>query len=187
MQAGIAKKEVIDIFTINTPSPAKTTAIAKRIGAICPRGAVFALSGDLGAGKTLFVRGLARGLGFLGEVTSPTFNLLNIYGGKIRILHFDLYRLTVAEELYDIGFYEYTEDLKSIIVIEWFDKFPEEMPKDYVHIAIKRISPVKADAATPTPDTSGYEEMWRSLQISLTGTRLKPFFEEMKKIVNSSD
>ena len=103
-------KGVAVMFTVETASPEETAALAERIGGLCPAETVFALAGDLGAGKTLFVQGLARGLGFSGEVTSPTFNLMNVYEGKMRLTHFDVYRLERAEELYDIGFYEYSAE-----------------------------------------------------------------------------
>ena len=74
------------------------------------------LEGDLGVGKTLFVQSLAHTLGVEGEVTSPTFNLMNVYEGICPIYHFDLYRLETEEELEDIGFYEYTEDPEGIVV-----------------------------------------------------------------------
>lgn len=163
-------KGVKEMFTVETASPEKTAALAERIGSICPMGAVFGLSGDLGAGKTLFVQGLARGLGFLGEVTSPTFNLMNIYEGKKRLSHFDVYRLACAEELESIGFYEYADDPKGVVVVEWFDKFSEEMPEDYVRVVIARAS-----------------ENRRRLHFSLEGDRLKDFFEEMRKVVDSGD
>lgn len=171
------------MFTVETASPEETAALAERIGAICPAGAVFALAGDLGAGKTLFVQGLARGLGFSGEVTSPTFNLMNIYEGKRRLSHFDVYRLERAEELYDIGFYEYAEDSGGVVVVEWFDKFPEEMPEDYVRVTIER-------EATPSGAPEGREgdaADRRRLHFSLEGARLKEFFEEMKDVVYSGD
>ena len=176
---GRAEKGVEVMFTVETASPEETAALAERIGAICPAGAVFALAGDLGAGKTLFVQGLARGLGFLGEVTSPTFNLMNIYEGRLRLSHFDLYRLERAEELDGIGFYEYADDPGGVVVIEWFDKFVEEMPEDYVRVVIDRGS--EAGEAS----TDDMEQ--RRLHFSLTGEALKGFFEEMKNVVDSGD
>ena len=167
------------MFTVETASPEETAALAERIGAICPAGAVFALAGDLGAGKTLFVQGLARGLGFLGEVTSPTFNLMNIYEGRLRLSHFDLYRLERAEELDGIGFYEYADDPEGVVVIEWFDKFVEEMPEDYVRVVIERGSEAGEACADDMEQ--------RRLQFSLTGEALRGFFEEMKNVVDSGD
>lgn len=87
-----------------------------------PSPQVFCLTGDLGAGKTAFTRGLARGYGFMGRVSSPTFAIMNVYeGGREKINHFDLYRLESDEELEDIGFDECLK--KDISVIEWPDNF----------------------------------------------------------------
>ena len=110
------------------------------VGKKLHEGTVVCLDGDLGAGKTLFVQNVAKMLGVEGEVTSPTFNLMNVYEGICRVYHFDLYRLENAAELEDIGFYEYTEDPDGIVFIEWSDKFPEELPDDYLSIRIDRLA-----------------------------------------------
>ena len=169
------------MFTVETASPEETAALAERIGALCPAGAVFALAGDLGAGKTLFVQGLARGMGFSGEVTSPTFNLMNVYEGKMRLTHFDVYRLECAEELYDIGFYEYADDSEGVVVVEWFDKFREEMPEDYVCVTIERVASSAGEANSEEAADR------RRLCFSLAGVQLKEFFEEMRDVVDSGD
>ena len=174
-------KGVAAMFTVETASPEETAALAERIGALCPAGAVFALAGDLGAGKTLFVQGLARGMGFSGEVTSPTFNLMNVYEGKMRLTHFDVYRLERAEELYDIGFYEYADDSEGVVVVEWFDKFREEMPEDYVRVTIERVAPLAGKANSEEAADR------RRMCFSLVGVQLKEFFEEMRDVVDSGD
>ena len=120
------------MFTCMTSSPEETGHLAELVGQKIREGTVLCLEGDLGAGKTLFVQSLARTLGVEGDVTSPTFNLMNVYEGICRIYHFDLYRLETEEELEDIGFYEYTEEPEGIVVIEWPDKFPESLPEDYL-------------------------------------------------------
>ena len=109
------------MFTCTTNSPEETAHLAELVGQKIREGTVLCLEGDLGAGKTLFVQSLAHTLGVEGEVTSPTFNLMNVYEGICPIYHFDLYRLETEEELEDIGFYEYTEDPEGIVVIEWSD------------------------------------------------------------------
>ena len=109
-------------------SPAETIALARTLAATLRRGAVLALSGDLGAGKTHFVKGLAAGLGTAASVTSPTFTLLHEYpGGRLPLYHFDFYRLDDADEALRIGLDEYL-DGDGACVIEWADKFPALLP-----------------------------------------------------------
>ncbi|WP_127069187.1 MULTISPECIES: tRNA (adenosine(37)-N6)-threonylcarbamoyltransferase complex ATPase subunit type 1 TsaE [unclassified Veillonella] len=94
-----------------------------------------ALDGTLGAGKTHFSQGIAKGFGVTEEVTSPTFALMNTYEvDGIYLYHFDLYRMDLVEELETIGFYEYTEETKS--VVEWAGKFTDELPDTTVWIEI---------------------------------------------------
>ena len=94
-----------------------------------------ALDGTLGAGKTHFSQGIAKGFGVTEEVTSPTFALMNTYEADgIYLYHFDLYRMDLVEELETIGFYEYTEETKS--VVEWASKFEDELPDTTVWITI---------------------------------------------------
>ena len=126
------------MFTCMTKSPAETAKLAELVGQTIHERTVLCLEGDLGAGKTLFVQSFARTLGVEGEVTSPTFNLMNIYEGICPIVHFDLYRLESEDDLEEIGFYEYTEDPDGIVVIEWADKFPESMPEEFVRVQIER-------------------------------------------------
>jgi len=118
------------MLTCITQSPEETAHLAGTIGKIIREGTVICLDGELGVGKTLFVRALARTLGVESDVTSPTFNLMNIYEAACPIVHFDLYRLNTEEELEDIGFYEYAEAQEGIVLIEWAEKFPDAMPAD---------------------------------------------------------
>ena len=123
---------------ILTRSPEETEALARRLGAAAEKGLALCLAGDLGAGKTLFAQGFARGLDVKEEVTSPTFNLMNLYRGRLPVVHFDLYRLEREEELESFGFYEYAEDVRSVVLIEWADKFPDALPEPHVWLAIER-------------------------------------------------
>ena len=125
-------------FTVVTRSPEETAALAERLGAAAEAGTVLCLVGDLGAGKTLFTQGFARGLGVTGEVTSPTFALMNQYNGRLPVTHFDLYRLEREEELDDIGFYEYAEDDRGVVLIEWADKFPDALPEPHIRLEIEQ-------------------------------------------------
>lgn len=114
---------------IISDSSAMTFKFGSDFAATLQRGDILALSGDLGAGKTHFVKGLAKGLGFEGAVTSPTFTLIHEYLGKLPIYHIDFYRLETIREAENIGLDEYlTPD--GITAIEWANKFPELIPLD---------------------------------------------------------
>jgi tRNA threonylcarbamoyladenosine biosynthesis protein TsaE len=109
-------------------SPDETRSIAANLVKRLGGGSVIRLIGDLGAGKTEFVKGLAAGLGYPGIVTSPTFTLAHEYrGGRLPLFHLDLYRLNKESELDDIGFDDYLQ-AGGICVIEWADKFSVRMP-----------------------------------------------------------
>ena len=124
--------------TVVTHAPQETAALAERLGAAAETGTVLCLVGDLGAGKTLFTQGFARGLGVTEEVTSPTFALMNQYCGRLPVTHFDLYRLEREEELDEIGFYEFAEPSGGVVLIEWADKFPDALPKPHIRLEIER-------------------------------------------------
>ncbi len=107
---------------------AQTVALGKELVGTATPGAVWALVGDLGAGKTHFVKGLADGLGAAARVTSPTFTLVHEYtGGRMPLYHFDFYRLESATEALNLGLDEYL-DGDGLTVIEWADKFPAVLP-----------------------------------------------------------
>ncbi len=127
------------MFEVVSKSPDDTAAIGEKIGKIISTGTVICLYGDLGAGKTFFVKNLAKGLGINEEVTSPTFNIMNVYDGKLPLYHFDLYRLEQEQELDDIGFFDYVEEPDGIVVIEWADKFGECLPDDYISLTIEHM------------------------------------------------
>lgn len=111
-----------DVYVTN--SPEETEALGAEMAKEFSAGAIIGLVGELGAGKTAFVRGMARGLGVRGYVKSPSFTLINVYEhGRLPLYHIDLYRLVKAGELYGVGLEEYIY-AKGISVIEWADKFP---------------------------------------------------------------
>lgn len=109
-------------------SPADTAAIGSQLASSAQAGAVWALAGDLGAGKTHFVQGVAAGLGSLAPVTSPTFGLVHEYpDGRLPVYHFDFYRLKTSAEAMALGLDEYL-DGDGLTIIEWADLFPELLP-----------------------------------------------------------
>jgi len=106
-------------------SPAETESLGERWGRAAQRGLVIGLSGDLGAGKTQFVKGLARGLGITARVHSPTFTLVNEYsGGRLRLFHLDLYRLETREQIIGAGLEEYLQP-DGVAVIEWAERWAD--------------------------------------------------------------
>ncbi len=115
--------------SITSHSPEETFAFGSRLGALTARGEIFALHGDLGAGKTQFVKGLAAGLGCdAAAVTSPTFTLIHEYtGGRLPLFHFDFYRLESVAETLRLGLDDYLGG-DGVLAIEWAGKFPELLP-----------------------------------------------------------
>ena len=111
--------------TFISHSPAETESLGAQFGSATRRGWVIALSGDLGAGKTQFVRGLARGLGVTTRVHSPTFTLVNEYaGGRLKLFHLDLYRLETREQILSAGIEEFLSP-DGVAVIEWFERIAD--------------------------------------------------------------
>ncbi|MBP2655752.1 MAG: tsaE [Firmicutes bacterium] len=124
------------MLQFSTNEPEATQRFGKELAARLQAGDVICLSGDLGAGKTLLVQGMAAGMGITDDVTSPTFTILQVYdNGRIPFYHFDLYRLDTSRELENIGFEEYV-GTDGVAVIEWADKFVEAMPENCLWIEI---------------------------------------------------
>ena len=123
-----------------TYSPAETERIGEALGKEISPGTVLAYRGDLGAGKTAFTRGLARGLGCTEPVTSPTYTIVNEYlSGRIPLFHFDMYRLRSSDDLWDIGWEDYLER-GGVCSVEWSDNVADAM-EDAVIITIEKIGP----------------------------------------------
>jgi len=115
-----------------------TLAAAQLLGEVVEPGDNIGLRGDLGAGKTAFAQGLALGLGVLVRVTSPTFALVNEYeGGRVRLVHADLYRIEDERELDELGLYEACR-ADAVVAVEWFERF-RVLPPDHLHILLERV------------------------------------------------
>lgn len=121
-----------------TESEEETVRFGRMIGEHAADGLFLALIGDLGTGKTHFVQGLAAGLGIEGAVTSPTFTIMNYYDGALPLKHFDFYRLDDEEELYNIGWKEYSAG--GVTVAEWADLFPGVIPPEAVTVRLEAES-----------------------------------------------
>ena len=121
-----------------TNAPAQTEAVGAALAKLLWPGCVIAYRGDLGAGKTAFTRGLARGLGVTEHVTSPTYTIVNEYlGGRLPLFHFDMYRLGSADELFDIGWEDYLER-GGVCAVEWSENVAEAM-EEPIEITIYRL------------------------------------------------
>ena len=119
-------------------SPAETEALGAALADKLTPGAVVAFSGDLGAGKTAFVRGMARGLGITERVTSPTFTIVNEYeGGRLPLFHFDMYRLGSSDELFDIGWEDYLVR-GGVCAVEWSENVSDALEGDCIRVDIRR-------------------------------------------------
>lgn len=122
-----------------TASAQETEQLGQRLGQQLKPGAVIAYSGDLGAGKTAFTRGLARGLGIEDPITSPTYTIVNEYPGKIPLFHFDMYRLSSSEDLFDIGWEDYLTR-GGVIAVEWSERVADALDEveGIIRIHIRR-------------------------------------------------
>ena len=116
-----------------------TEALGARLSAGLPGGSVVAMYGDLGAGKTAFVRGMAKGMGLDCRVTSPTFTIVNEYLGKRELIHFDMYRLSSADELFDIGWEDYLSR-GAVCAVEWSENVSEAFTGDEIIVRIEKLS-----------------------------------------------
>ncbi len=122
-----------------THSPAQTELLGEKLGRILPAGTVIAYRGDLGAGKTAFTRGLARGLGAAEQVTSPTYTIVNEYlTGRLPLFHFDMYRLRSEDDLFDIGWEDYL-DRNGVCAVEWSENVAGAM-ENAIFVTIEKLS-----------------------------------------------
>ena len=119
-------------------STQETEAIGEELAQKLRGGDVLAFTGSLGMGKTAFTRGLARGLGCRGRVTSPTFTIVNEYeGGRLPLFHFDMYRLEDADSLFDIGWEDYL-DRGGVCAVEWSEQVADALPEGTVYVTLTR-------------------------------------------------
>ena len=122
-----------------TNSDKETEAVGEQFGRTVADGTVVAMYGDLGAGKTAFVRGMARGMGIHERVSSPTFTIVNEYLGDRTLIHFDMYRLGSADELFDIGWEDYLAR-GAVCAVEWSENVEEAFYGDEIRLTIEKTS-----------------------------------------------
>ena len=143
------------VLTFASKSAEETRRLGEDIGALLRGGDVVLLSGELGAGKTVFVQGMARGLGFEGSVSSKSFVLLGEYPGRVKLYHADLYRLEAAEEVAELALDELSAD--GVLVVEWPERAGDDvLPKEHVRVEF---------------EVTGEEE--RAVRISGVGERIE--------------
>ena len=121
-----------------TNSAQQTEQLGEKLGQVLTPGTVLAYTGDLGAGKTAFTRGLARGLAIPERITSPTFTIVNEYeGGRLPLFHFDMYRLGSSDELFDIGWEDYLIR-GGVCAVEWSENVDDVLDADTIRVDIRR-------------------------------------------------
>ena len=123
--------------TYRSESPTETEQLGQKLAAQLEPGTVVAFFGGMGMGKTVFTRGLARGLGCTESVSSPTFALVQEYGGQPPLVHFDMYRITTWDDLDSTGFYDFI-DMGYILAVEWSENIENALPEDAVRVEIKK-------------------------------------------------
>ncbi len=121
-----------------THSEFETLNIGKKLGELLNKGDIVCLNGDLGTGKTVFVKGIAMALSIDEYITSPTFTIVNEYDSKIPLFHFDVYRISDSDEMFEIGFEEYLDN-KGIVVIEWASIISEILPEETINVTISKV------------------------------------------------
>ncbi len=122
-------------MTFHTTSPEETQAVAEQLAALLRPGDVIAYRGGMGAGKTTFTAGLARGLGSAAWVSSPTFALVHQYDGPLPLCHFDMFRITSMEDLYSTGFFDYLEN-GAVLAVEWSENIEAALPSPHITVEI---------------------------------------------------
>lgn len=128
-----------------TFSQEETIEIGKALGRLLNTGDIVCINGDLGTGKTVFTNGIAKSLGIKEHITSPTFTIVNEYSGRVPFYHFDVYRISDSEEMFEIGFEEYLYG-EGIVVIEWADIIKDILPTEVIQVTIQKNLELGIDA-----------------------------------------
>lgn len=159
------------MLSIITKSPEETARIGMMLGALLKAGDIVCLQGELGAGKTCFAKGVARGMGIESPVTSPTFTLVNEYHGELTLYHLDVYRLNGPFEMDDLGYEEFFYG-EGVTLVEWAERVREVLPEERLEVLINR-------------DTEG--EDFREIRMIPHGDRYRLLVEEMMAVVRSGN
>ncbi|MDD4504606.1 MAG: tRNA (adenosine(37)-N6)-threonylcarbamoyltransferase complex ATPase subunit type 1 TsaE [Clostridiaceae bacterium] len=147
----------------NTESVEETSRIGEQLGRLLSRGNIICLSGDLGAGKTAFTQGIAKGLGVLDYVTSPTYTIINEYEGRLPLYHFDVYRLNDVSEMYELGYEEYFFG-DGVVVLEWADIVRDIIPGERLWITILNTKGDNSREIIMEPTGEAYEKIMKGME-----------------------
>ena len=142
------------MYQLTTKSVAETETVGFKLGEMLESGDVVCLRGSLGTGKTAFTGGIAGALGISGYITSPTFTIVNEYAGKLPLYHFDVYRISDPEEMFEIGFEEYI-DGRGVVVIEWAELIKDILPLDNIEVVLEKTNSGDPDERRLTINFNG--------------------------------
>jgi tRNA threonylcarbamoyladenosine biosynthesis protein TsaE len=142
------------MYQITTKSVAETETLGFKLGETLEAGDVVCLRGGLGTGKTALTGGIAGALGISGYITSPTFTIVNEYTGKPPLYHFDVYRISDPEEMFEIGFEEYL-DGRGVVVIEWAELIKDILPPENIEVVFEKTDPGNPDERRLTINFNG--------------------------------
>ena len=140
---------------VSTHNEKETTAFGEKFAKKLQPGDVVAFTGDLGAGKTAFIRGVAMGMELEARVSSPTFTIVNEYIGKIPLLHFDMYRLGDSDELFEIGWEDYLER-GGVCAVEWSENVMDAFSTDTIFVNIEKIGDTERRITVKMPEGRGF-------------------------------
>jgi tRNA threonylcarbamoyladenosine biosynthesis protein TsaE len=154
----------VNSYTFLSSSPASTLSLGVKIGEHLQPGSLFALTGELGCGKTLLTRGICEGLGVpLRQVNSPTFVLVNEYRGRLPVFHLDMYQLGAAFDAVDFGFFDYLARAASgVMIIEWAEKIAAVLPEELLNVKFDILSARKRRLEFTT-STDKYTDLLKGL------------------------
>ena len=141
----------------------QTTEFGIKLGKLLKGGDIVCLNGELGAGKTTLTKSIGLGLGVTDYITSPTFTLINEYNGRVRVYHFDVYRLENVDELYDLGFDEYFYS-NGVSIIEWAEKIEKLLPKERIVLDIEKGKYIDERRINITGHGNRYIEILKELE-----------------------
>jgi tRNA threonylcarbamoyladenosine biosynthesis protein TsaE len=142
----------------------ETEKFGTKLGEVLQSGDIVCLNGELGAGKTTLTKSIGKGLGVEEYITSPTFALINEYEGRVRVYHFDVYRLENVDELYDLGFDEYFYG-NGVSIVEWAEKIEKLLPKERIIINIDKGKTLDERIIVITGEGNRYKEIIKELNI----------------------